>query len=946
MQRPVERSLQNRSGQKTTLIMNKYDVKHQKNVYFIDLDKLFYHGYIETTVMLNEKADTIEYLVGGLIIESVEIDYGNGYVEADYEHKIPEVAGYSGDCSSLWKELYQGQKLMVKPEKFEKEVKVRIVYGREKENLSICFYTKDPHKECIGQNINFRSHFIFPNISTDLGYSFDIFYIVPEKYNVISPGKFVGTVEQRDMMIHSYSLEYAFPGNISFAAGTFESVEIVSGDETKTFYVPVRHSESKILFKENAKNMIPDFLGCMRFIETFLDIEYPSLSVLFTLSPTRFLAGQNMFITNIVLLPSSNSVEQNFVFREAASKILVSQLFLNLKEPGYIKAGVTGYMEDNCIKHFFGNNEMLLRVKKEKDFVIKNDVRELSLDDPRRDEFSMSQSFFRLKSKLFIHLLENNLSEAFMQRILLGLRNKKQIKTEGFIKIIKNIAGKDMTEVFSTYVSRPGSVVFRCFFQIDQNKNRVTFNIKQRPTSIVENANRRFVGNLHIRVFEIEGVFDHSYNLSKSELVFYYHTRTKKTKKKEAEPLMPLLWIRADPKNEYLAGIELNQPDFMYIEALIHEKSVSSQYEALKSLEIRPSEQTCNVHIFYKIRMEAALILSEIFLENYDGYQKIIQFFVKKYCLQGSTIIKPNDFSNFSNYFIEIGLIRAISFSFPLKCRVVNDKKITVRDVAIAFINNVLLYNDNDSNNYEDSFYVSNAIDSLSLPLCSQKLKDKGGETRGFESLGKDAGLNFGFEGEPGDEGRAVLNAESDAAEVVLPEKFKKALDLSIELVEKYRKFDLVSPSISNKVTTSCLGILGRLYSYGYVEIDRDILMKYSLPSNFVAVRLVSLELLLLKRDKDIMNHILRVLKYDHYLVKLHIIISIKNLLSASLLDFHSFFSEFKPEFYNLLKLFSHEFVLFRHLTEVILFIEKKGKVKILKKWTYTSSVMRRLVGN
>jgi hypothetical protein len=904
--------------------MNKYNVLHQRNVYFVDIDKYMYRGYVETTIECNEQVESIEYHIGGLDVESVEVDYDK-YTHAQYSQGTIDLDAFKQDYDpNFYRKTAEVPALTVHLKEFRKDIKIRIIYRTKKENVSICFFNKDMHKECVAQNLNARAHFIFPHLVSETGYSFDLLYIVPSNYTVVSPGKFTGSVEQKDMSIYSYNLHYVLPGNINFAVGTFDYVEIVSGDDTKTLSFPARHSKSKMIFKESAKEVVGDVLGCIRFIEMFLGIEYPPISILFTHLPICLVVGQNTAIANAALLPWGKSIDQNFAFREAVATILASQFFLNLRDSGYIKVGITGYLEDQCIRHFFGNNEMLLRLKKERDFVVKNDVRELCLDDSRRTEFSMSQSFFKLKSKLFIHILESNLSEAFMQKILLSLRSKKQIKTDGFIKTIRNIAGKDMTQFFGTYVSKPGTVIFSCAFQIDQKKNKVTFNIKQRPTSVMEHANKRFSGSVCIRAFEIEGIFEHSYNLAKNELVFYYHTRTKKTKKKEAEPIMPLLWIRIDPKNEYMAGIELNQPDFMFIEALLHEKSVVGQYEALRALEKKPSEHTCNAlervlndtHLFYKIRIEAAFVLSQVFLENYDGYQKTIQFFVKKYCLQGSTIIKPNDFSNFSHYFMQVGLIRAISLAFPLRQRVFNEKEVVVRDVAIAFINNILLYNDNDSNAYDDTHYISNAIESLSLPLCSQSFSRAGMKKE------RELGVNFGDEflmktpREP-----AVVSSQ-----IRITDKFRKALTLSLELVEKVRGFDLILPSVFNKVTTACLSTLERLQCYGYVEMDKEVLLQYTHTNNYIDVRLMAFELLLIQRDADVMQHVFRALEHDHYVVKLHIILSIKNLLSSSVVDFHEFFAQFKHKFYDLLSIFRMEFVLFEHLTEVILFAEKKGK--------------------
>lgn len=911
--------------------MNKYTILHQKNVYFINAEKELYHGYVETTVEFSESVDSIEYLASGLEIDNVEVFNGERYTDADYTQEKPELENFKEEYNpEFYSRALRSQVLVVLLSEHRNDAKIRIVYRIGKENLGMYFLKQGLHAECVGQNHNFKSHFIFPSAVFDSGYSFDLFYIVPTSYNVISPGKLVGSIEQGNMVIYSYNVQYALPGNINFVVGSFDSIEIVSGDDSKVLYFPMKRNKDETLFKENANDVIQDMIGCIKFIETLLDIEYPQISIAMTLSPCSLLIGHNTSIIHISLLPQKSSIHQNFMFREVIAKALVEQLFLNLRDPGYIKVGISGYLEDHCIKYFFGANELLFRLKKEKDFVVKSDVKELALDSPKRTELSMTQNFFRLKAKLFVHLLESNLSEAFMQKILLNLKDRRYIKTDGFVKLIKNITGKDMSSLFKVYVSKPGTVIFSCAFQIDQKRNRVTFSIKQRPTSIAENSNKKLFGNLCVRAFEIEGIFEHSYNLSKNELVFYYHTRTKKTKKKEAEPLMPLLWLRVDPKSEYLAGIELRQSDFMFMEALMHEKSVVGQYEALKALERRPSEQTCSilervlgdVHVFYKIRIEAAFVLSQVFLENYDGYQKLIQIFVKKYCLQGSTIIRPNDFSNIASYFIKLGLIKAISMAFPLRCRVVNEKEVMVRDVCTAFINNVLLYNDNDSNQYEDAFYVGDTIECLFLPLCSQNIRREGHKT--LEDPVKRIKLSELNDG--------IWNLGTDRysveekCEIVVSEKFRKTLNISVDIIEKYRKFDLVSPSIFNKITMSCLRALGFLYCYGYIDMHSEVLFQYSQPDNFIGVRLIAFELLLMTREREAMRYIFEILKKDHYVVRLHIILAIKNLLASSAMDFDRFFDEFKYDFYSLLASLSAEMVLFENLVDVILFVENKGK--------------------
>ncbi|RVD92197.1 Transcription initiation factor TFIID subunit [Tubulinosema ratisbonensis] len=920
--------------------MQKYTVVKQKNIYYVDLDKKIYNGYIETFFEADNRTEFIEYKVSGLDIEEVKL-----ITDTEEEKLFFEITTFDSNKyaekydPNFVKDFLSSQIAKVNVNTEKKSFKLKIKYKTNKTNVCINFFEKCDHKEFLAENMNFNSFMIFPNVIYSLCFPFDLFYIVKGGYSVISPGKYKGMVEQKEYNIFSYHLDNALQESINFAVGTFDFLEVVTGDDSKIIYFPMNQNEKNNKIKENVKEIINDILTCTKFLENFINFEFPRFLIVFS-NLESLCIGKNTCFISISFLPNLlSSIEQNFTFKEKISYALSYQIFTSFIGSEYIKQGMIGYLSDNCLKYFLGNNEVLFRLKKEKDFIISKDVNELALNDPKRSKFSKLSHFFKIKSKLFIFILENNLSKAFLQKIIFSVLEKIVVYSEDLIKIIKNVTGKEMYNLFEVYVNKPGLVIFVCTFEIEQKKNKVSLQIKQKGTSNMPNSNKRFNGSLCIKAHEIEGVFEHFYNLQKNELVFTYHTRTKKNKKKENDSIS-LLWLRIDPKNEFLSGIELHQPDFMFLEALINDKNVVSQYESIRALEKRPNEQICSVferiiydqHIFYKIRIEAMNSLCQMNFSEYDGYQKIIQFFVKKFCLQGSTIIKPNDFNNFTQYFIQKHLIKSISLCYPYIKKRFNDREIIIRDVCASFINNSLIYNDNESNFYDDSYLLGTAIDSLSLPLCYQEINSKE-ESSGYEFQFDDSykelnDFNNFFEE------KDYINTISDkeCKEIskeqnnflIINEKHKESLIKSLELIERYRKLDLIFSSPNNIITVNCLLSLGRLLIYGYIKLNQPIIKKYSSKGNTTAVRLVALEILIILKE-DI-HYLFKLLREDHYLIKLHILTSIKNLISSVITnDYLKYFKEHKRMFYELIP-FCSDILLFEQLIEVILFLENKGK--------------------
>lgn len=158
----------------------------------------------------------------------------------------------------------------------------------------------------------------------------------------------------------------------------------------------------------------------------------------------------------------------------------------------------------------------------------------------------------------------------------------------------------------------------------------------------------------------------------------------------------------------------------------------------------------------------------------------------------------------------------------------------------------------------------------------------------------------------------------------MINEKHKDSLIKSIELIERYRKLDLLFPSPNNILTVNCLLSLGRMSIYGYIKLNKEIIKKYSLKGNTTTVRLVALEILLVLKED--VNYIFKLLREENYIIKLQILISIKNLISNVITnEYLKFFKEYKKVFYELIP-FCNDVLLFEQLIEVILFLENKGK--------------------
>ncbi|KAM0679946.1 Transcription initiation factor TFIID subunit 2 [Glugoides intestinalis] len=901
-------------------------VTHQKNVYYVDLSKNLYRGYVETSISRDPIDKYITYKSAFLEIEEVLVI--NSMMKLDFEYfstkntkgklKVskglktatplenkdlvnektqecdlfgskrnlqhfisPEQQKSDEEKSKLEYKLEKrvsecndAFKVKIPDEVIDKELKIRIIFRPVDNNPAILWYKpvsdNDKHKEVVASNYNRNSSCIAPYI--DLIAEFELHYIIPntEDVKVVSSGAFKSIKEEEKTIIYLYHA-LAHPKNFIFTVGTYDQSDIFNDNDKRRILTP--HS-----IEIGQMEVVSDLQALIKYIEGFTKTtELLVCSIVFTLIDVEALVAKNMIVLRYTYFPSSKDIEMAYVLKKVLSECLSQQVYYFMNwglYDAWIYVGLSGYLSDYCIRYLLGNNEFLSNYFEDKEFVVAGDVLEPPLFYTLRKENEISTEFFKKKSRLVFHAMETQLSFAFLQKIsdeiiearrissdiekhecepercskdgscALKILNShtdlKKCFTQRFIKIVKDSTGKDLRAFFDFYVFKAGLMKVKLEFQINKKKNSVKVNAAYTPTSKLPGCNKRILTNLGIKFYELEGNFEHTV-IFDNENVFMYHMRTKKKKKDEDEDVMPLLYIRADPKRVNLFEYDVEQPDYMQIEQL-QDKSVIGQFEAIQCLGIKPSLSSCealermldSTHMFYKVRIKIAYILRSIKIEGYDGLQRIIQHFIRNRCVPNSTVLKSNEFGLIP-YFIQKHLVKSIS-SIDFN----NENAIVDSRIALAFLENILKFNDNSLSQYEDSWYIAAVINLFSTHCCFLTCyKSPVSETErifnNYKTKDADDLLSSILPLFP--------NVDSSRKQ---PSISPSMISKCICEIERFRISDMVFSSNNNIITRACLLSYTRMAFYNKIKICRESLEGLAKYPNILSVRLIAIEGLLL----------------------------------------------------------------------------------------------------
>ncbi|KAH3671687.1 hypothetical protein OGAPHI_000392 [Ogataea philodendri] len=335
-------------------------------------------------------------------------------------------------------------------------------------------------------------------------------------------------------------------------------------------------------------------------------------------------------------------------------------------------------------------------------------------------------------------------------------------------------------------------------------------------------------------------------------------------------------WLRVDADFEWICKVHINLNENMFESQLRQDRDVEAQLESVKffSESLRPSLYFATVlmrtildsRYFYGVRAEAALGLAKFSKEDNDhlGMRFLLKAYKYFFCYNNKIthgypelepteyLPLPNDFSEFSNYFV----MKAIVSGLSMVTNKNGDSPIELKEIML----NILKFNDNNNNYLDDSFYIAEFINCLTnLMVSSGKWIPNHNES----------------------------HVEMDQRNISDPtEKF--LIGAMVE-INRCAKMDQWSPSYEHIVTTTMIHEKVRLASLGLVELSYIDLIPYTRPNYDVNIRLKAFEGLLLLgglKNSHILSLFFTTLKLDtsHYL-KYHMALVLMKAVGSAAVD-------------------------------------------------------------
>ncbi|WFD37120.1 uncharacterized protein MJAP1_000062 [Malassezia japonica] len=318
----------------------------------------------------------------------------------------------------------------------------------------------------------------------------------------------------------------------------------------------------------------------------------------------------------------------------------------------------------------------------------------------------------------------------------------------------------------------------------------------------------------------------------------------------------PYEWIRLDADFEWMAQIQFEQPDYMWVSQLQRDRDVVAQLVAVHALSQMPSLITSSMltrtvlvtKYFYRIRAEAAYGLANCALPHLDllGLFHLLMLFRTGYCfdlphtgdstaLDAPCIPRPNDFSDMADYFVRRALIHAIGR--------IRDHQGKALPLVQRFLINLLKYNDNSTNKFVDDFYIASIINALASSLI------------------------------PADTG--ALSARTPGIDDEYSDEEVQLREQAISEVERLQELDRLVPSFHNVVTLASIDFQLSLIFANLRPVNLPLFLEYTREGNFTPVRLAAFNALLLMRGlqhKVLARYYFAVLTTDENdLVKMHL---------------------------------------------------------------------------
>ncbi|GEQ67852.1 hypothetical protein JCM33374_g1518 [Metschnikowia sp. JCM 33374] len=250
--------------------------------------------------------------------------------------------------------------------------------------------------------------------------------------------------------------------------------------------------------------------------------------------------------------------------------------------------------------------------------------------------------------------------------------------------------------------------------------------------------------------------------------------------KRDEEFLDPFEWLRVDTDFEWIATFNLKQPDYMFGSQLQQDRDIEAQINACEFFGYQ--EKASIIHCtmltrtlmdrryFYGVRIAAAKALASVSrsANQFTGLNYLIQAFKSLYCFDNSSIPKSNNFQDFGEFFVQKAIPEIIAE--------VKDEHGTSPAKVKALLYNLLKYNDNSNNDFEDCYYMSTLVKALVKSVI------------------------------PVNEDGSIMETHSDEIAAFENEsKDQKFIKKVIEEIERSQKLDIWVPSYQLIVSSTCL---------------------------------------------------------------------------------------------------------------------------------------------
>ena len=294
-------------------------------------------------------------------------------------------------------------------------------------------------------------------------------------------------------------------------------------------------------------------------------------------------------------------------------------------------------------------------------------------------------------------------------------------------------------------------------------------------------------------------------------------------------------WMRVDADFEWIAKIEVDQKDYMFGSQLQHDRDVEAQYEAIRyfgDLE-KPKIEHCTAltrtvmdnRYYYGIRIAAAEALANFSRSdnNFIGVKYLLKIYDDLFCFPYSRIPLSNDFSDFAKFFIQRALPKILA--------TIKDEDGGTPDAIRSLLLNLVKFNDNTSNEFQDAFYISELVTALTSSAINKK----------NERMTREA-FSLRLKSSPG-----ILDEFSQ-------EVFSE--------ISRFQKLDDWIPSFHNVVRATSLNQKVRLAACGQVYIPFEDLIYYTLDQHPLNVRLEAFRGLLILgglRNRNVLQYFLKV---------------------------------------------------------------------------------------